>query len=281
MPETENPTLSPPETPLPAESAPEAATPEPAAEPAEGVEEAAEPTVEAPTWDGLRESLSGLEEVDHDELFGLENVKPALEKRVQEAHDTAYSELQGHMQPLAQKKADALSKAAAGLEELQVSIERARQDEVLDARAYDDLVRRNRDLFQLLNNEAQGIGFWEGIRQYVSYLGQAAGDPNIEATFLPKVRRMEEGIPDPTFMKDLMTRLTKKARDEGHEEGFKAGKKSRDKAGAEAAKAETRSTGGPPTAPSTGGGKQYSDMTAEERAKLTPEQRDAYSAQVT
>jgi hypothetical protein len=257
----ESPTLAPPEAPLPAEgeeptapAAPaETPPPEPAAEPAEGAEEEPGRTVEAPTWDGVRESLQGLEDINHDELFDLEAVKPALEKRVQDAHNDAYQELQGHMQTYLQGNSQKLKGIEASLQDVALQMERFQEDGQLDKRGLEDLFRRNQPAFNALNQTYQTTGFWEGVRQYVNLVGQETGDASVAMSFLPRVERMENAIPDPTFMKDLVRKL--KAEEAGRDAGYKKGRSDQKKAAGETAAARQRTTEGPSLAPGTPAGR--------------------------
>lgn len=257
------PSLQPPEAPLPAEgeeptapAAPaETLTPEPAAQ-AEGAEEVTEPTVQAPSWDGVRETLQGLEDIDHDELFGLEAVKPALDRRVQDAHDTAYQELQGHMQTFLQGNKQKLDAIAEATEDITTRLSRAAEDGNLDRRTVEDLLRSHRPAFAALNQTYQSIGFWEGVRQYVDLVGQETGDASVAMSFLPRVERMENNIPDPTFMKDLVRKLTTQAHATGRDEGYRKGRSDEKRAAGETTKVQQRKTEGPTLAPGTpaGGG---------------------------
>lgn len=282
------PTLAPPEAPLPAEgeeptapAAPaETPAPEPAAEPAEGAEEGAEQTVQAPSWDGVRETLQGLEDIDHDELFGLEAVKPALDKKIQDAHDDAYQELQGHMQPFLQGNKQKLDAIEQATEDITTRLSRAAEDGNLDRRAVEDLLRSHRPAFQALNQTYQSIGFWEGVRQYVNLVGQETGDASVAMSFLPRVERMENNIPDPTFMKDLVRKLTTKADDEGQKAGYKKGRTDEKRAVGETTKAKQRETEGPTLAPGTpaGGGKNPAEAWADAGFPDKGPLKEAYQA---
>lgn len=246
----ETPTLSPPEAPLPAEEtqltppgAPAEPQPEPAAE-AEGAEVVEEPT--APWANVASDDLDG--------LFEVEDVKAHHQKGVQEAHDTAYQELQGHMQPLLQGNKQALDRIGDASEVVLTALNRAVEDQVLDKRAVEDLLRTNRDAFAALNKTYQTTGFWEGVRQYVNGVANAAEDPNIATTFLPRVERMENGVPDPTLMADLVKRVANKARQEGEATGYKKGMKEGKTAQAEQTKAQQNKGAGANLAPGKAGG---------------------------
>lgn len=285
MQETQNPTLAPPEAPLPAEGEEPPTTPPPtpepaAGEPAEGAEGEPGPTVEPPSWESVRENLQGLEDIDHEELFGLEAVKPEMERRVQEAHDTAYQELQGHMQTFLQGNKQKLDEIANTSEEIATTLNRASQDGTLDQRAVEDLLRRNRPVFAALNQTYQSIGFWEGVRQYVNHIGQETGDASVAMTFLPRVERMENNIPDPTFMKDLVKKLTAKADKDAHDRGFTAGKKAGQEATSQKTKAQQRQDEGPNLAPGSPGSTSISTMADADIAyaerRITHEQYKEY-----
>lgn len=252
MDDTKTPTLTPPETPIPTEEpsltppgAPAEPQPEPAAEqPAEGEEAEQEPT--AP-WANVASD-------DIDGLFEVEDVKAHHERGVQEAHDTAYQELQGHMQPLLQGNKQALDRIGAASETILTTLNRAVEDQVLDKRTVEDLLRTNRDVFAALNKTYQTTGFWEGVRQYVNGVANAADDPNIATTFLPRVERMESGVPDPTLIADLVKKVSNKARQEGEGIGYKKGLKEGKTAQAAQTKAQTDKNEGPNLAPTKPGG---------------------------
>lgn len=256
----EAPSLSPPETPLPTEEptltppgAPVEPQPEPAAEspegqPAEGGEVAEEPT--APWADVASDDFDGLFEVEgvkahHEEI---------LSQKVQEAHDTAYQELQGHMQPLQQGNKQTLDRIESANESIRTTLDRAAEDGVLDKRAVEDLLRTHRPVFEALNKIHQTSGFWEGVKQYVNGVANAAEDPNIATTFLPRVERMENGVPDPTLLADLVKRVSNKARKEGEDTGYKKGMKEGKTAQAAQTRAQSDKGKGPNLTPGKAGG---------------------------
>lgn len=250
---TQQPTLTPSETPSPVEEpqltppgAPvETPTPEPAAAPAaEGEEAGQEPT--APWANVASDDLDG--------LFEVEDVKAHHEKGVQEAHDTAYQELQGHMQPLLQGNKQALDRISDASEGILTSLNRAVEDQSLDKRSVEDLLRTNRDTFAALNKVYQSSGFWEGVKQYVNGVANAADDPSIATTFMPRVERMENGVPDPTLLADLVKRVANKARQEGEAAGYKKGTKEGKAAQAAQTNAQQNEGAGPNLAPGKAGG---------------------------
>ncbi len=239
MPE-DQPTLAPPETPIPAEApVPEAVTPtppEPAAQ-AEGVEESVEPTV---AW---------ADTPDIDGLFEVEEVKTRHAKGVQEAHDQAYSEVQGHMQPAVQANKQTLDQINIATETIRTTLSRAAEDGALDKRAVEDLLRTHRGEFAALNQQYQTIGYWEGVKQYItSLLGDTA------PTFLTRLERMQQNVPDPMLASDMQKSLRAQGHKEGHEEGYKKGLKENRDAAAERGKLEARQGQGANLAPGSPAG---------------------------
>jgi hypothetical protein len=225
MPE-DTPTLAPPETPIPTEApVPETVTPtppEPAAQ-AEGVEESVEPTV---AW---------ADTPDIDGLFEIEEVKTRHTKGIQEAHDQAYSEIQGHMQPAVQANKQTLDQINAATESIRTTLDRAAEDGALDKRAVEDLLRTHRSEFAALNQQYQTTGYWEGVKQYItSLLGDAA------PTFLTRLERMQQNVPDPMFAADIQKSLRSQGHKDGYDEGYKKGLKENRDAASERGKLEAR-----------------------------------------
>jgi flagellar biosynthesis/type III secretory pathway protein FliH len=225
MPE-DTPTLAPPPTPIPTEApVPETATPpspEPAAQ-AEDVEESVEPTV---AW---------ADTPDIDGLFEIEEVKTRHTKGIQEAHDQAYSEVQGHMQPAVQANKQTLDQINTATESIRTTLDRAAEDGALDKRAVEDLLRTHRGEFAALNQQYQTIGYWEGVKQYItSLLGDAA------PTFLTRLERMQQNVPDPMLASDMQKSLRAQGHKEGHDEGYKKGLKENRDAATEQEKLEAR-----------------------------------------
>ena len=235
----DQPTLAPPSTPIPAEAPAPAVTPtppEPAAQ-AEGVEESVEPTV---AW---------ADTPDIDGLFEVEEVKARHTKGVQEAHDQAYSEVQGHMQPAVQANKQTLDQINIATESIRTTLDRAAEDGALDKRAVEDLLRTHRGEFAALNQQYQTIGYWEGVKQYVtSLLGDAA------PTFLTRLERMQQNVPDPMLASDMQKSLRAQGHKEGHEEGYRKGLKENRDAAAERKKLEARQGQGANLAPGSPAG---------------------------
>ena len=134
----DQPTLAPPKTPIPTEPTAPAAPaepPEPAAvETAEGVEESVEPTV---AW---------ADTPNVEDLFEIEEVKTKHAEGIQEAHDQAYSEIQGHMQPAVQANKQTLDQINIATESIRTTLDRAAEDGALDKRAVEDLMRTHRSV---------------------------------------------------------------------------------------------------------------------------------------
>lgn len=219
MEDTETPTLT-PEAPIPAEAPVETVTPEPeTATPAgaEGAEESAEPTVEAPAWAAVQEV---------EELFENPDVKAHHAKAVQEAHDTAYSEIQGHMQPSIAANKQALDQISTAAESIMTTLNRAAEDGALDKRTVEDLFRTHRNEFAALNQQYQSLGYWEGVKQYIAAL-MGADAP----TFNTRLEKMQQNIPDPTFAADMQKKLQTQGHKEGYDEGYKKGLKEGKNAG--------------------------------------------------
>ncbi len=242
MDDTETPTLTPSETPIPAEAPVETATPEtpePAAAPeaVEGVEEGVEPTVETPAWATV---------TDVEELFENPEVQAHHARSVQEAHDTAYSELQGHMQPLLQGNKQTLEQIASASESIVTTLNRAVEDQVLDKRAVEDLMRTHRNEFAALNQTYQVTGYWEGVKQYTqALLGNDA------PMFLTRLDKMQQDIPDPTFAADIQKKVREAGRKEGYDEGFRKGSKQGQSAATQQAAIKGAKNTGPNLAPGT------------------------------
>jgi flagellar biosynthesis/type III secretory pathway protein FliH len=219
----ETPTLAPPETPIPVEApVPETVTPEPpeTAAPAEGVEESVEPTVEAAAWAEIPKDNA-------EDLFEIDEVKAIHTRGIQDAHDTAYSEVQGHMQPAIQANKQALDQISTATETIMTTLNRAAEDGALDKRTVEDLFRTHRSEFAALNQQYQSIGYWEGVKQYITAL-LGADAP----TFTTRLERMQQNVPDPTFATDMQKKLRTQGRQEGYDEGFKKGLKEGKNAGA-------------------------------------------------
>lgn len=238
------PTPQPPETPIPAEAPVEAATPEPeTAAPAEGVEEAVEPTVEAAAWAEIPRDNA-------EDLFEIEEVKAIHNKGIQEAHDQAYSEVQGHMQPAVQANKQALDQISTAVESITTTLNRAAEDGALDKRAVEDLMRTHRSEFAALNQQYQTIGYWEGVKQYVTALLGADA-----STFNTRLEKMQQNVPDPTFAADMQKKLRAQGQKDGYDEGFKKGLKEGKNAGSAQTAIKANKDKGANLAPGTSGGK--------------------------
>ena len=214
MEDAETPTLTPPETPIPAEApVPETVTPETpeTAAPAEGVEESVEPTVAA--WAEISKDNA-------EDLFKIEEVKAIHNRGIQDAHDQAYSEIQGHMQPLLQGNKQTLEQISTAAESIMTTLNRAAEDGALDKRTVEDLFRTHRNEFAALNQQYQSIGYWEGVKQYITALLGADA-----STFTARLEKMQQNIPDPTLAADMQKKLRTQGRQEGYDEGFKKGLK--------------------------------------------------------
>jgi hypothetical protein len=255
MPE-DTPTLAPPETPIPTEApVPETATPvspEPAAQ-AEGVEESVEPTV---AW---------ADTPDIDGLFEIEEVKTRHTEGVQEAHDQAYSEIQGHMQPAVQANKQTLDQINAATESIRTTLDRAAEDGALDKRAVEDLLRTHRSEFAALNQQYQTIGYWEGVKQYItSLLGDAA------PKFLTRMERMQQNVPDPMFSSDIQKNLRAQGHKAGYDEGYKKGLQENRGAASESKKLEDRKGKGANLTPgSPAGGRSDSERLLDRRTPIS------------
>ncbi len=249
--ENESPTLTPPEAPAPTEEtkpAPQEATAAPQPETAtkvEGAEEGTEQTVAA--WAEIPQDNA-------EDLFEIEEVKAIHQKGIQEAHDTAYQELQGHMQPYLQGQKQTLDGIKQASEAILTQLSRAAEDGGLDKRAVEDILRGNRQELAALNGIYQNTGFWESVQQQVQAFSTAAGDASLATPFLARVGRMASNVPDPTFAADFVKKLTSKVRQEGHDEGYKKGLK--EGKGAQATKQQVQEAQGTGAnlAPGTGGG---------------------------
>lgn len=286
----DTPTLTPPEAPAPMETetppapaAPAETPPEPAAPEVEGAEGSTEPTVEAPPWANVTVE-QGIEA-----LFEIEDVKAFHEGEKQKARDEGYQTLQSHMQPTLLANQQQLSSIGESNDAILAALNKAHREGNLDADAVSDLMRQHKGAFAALNGLYQSVGFWDGVRQYVQGVAQATGDMALALPFLERLNRMQystqadpvtgerKPVDDPAFLPDFVKKLTDKARKEGDEAGYKRGLKEKTAAQAEQLAAQQRRQEGANLTPGASGGqmKKYSEMTAEERAKLTSEERDA------
>jgi len=163
----------------------------------------------------------------------------------------------------------------------------------LATRAYNSLIRMARDngdtaalqnfaddnpqLWRALNGSVFQEGTDWGLRQ----LARVSGDPNV----LPELylRLQNENLSDEQFATEFLDRLAESRSTTRIKDAVEKATAPKDKeiaqlkATIEKMKATTRSQEGPNTAQSTGGGggKPYSQMNREERAALSPEERDA------
>ena len=257
MEDTESPTLAPPPAPAPTEdtqppSQEATAAPQPeTATKVEGAEEGTEQTV-AP-WATVPTD-------EADSLFEIEEVKAIHQRGVQEAHDTAYQELQGHMQTYLQGNKQTLDGIKQASETILTKLSRASEDGELNQRAVEDILRGNKQELAALNGIYQNTGYWESVKQQVQAFATAAGDASLATPFLTRVERMENNVPDPTFAADFVNKLTSKVRQEGHDEGFKKGKKEGKSAQATQQQVQQAQGTGTNLAPGAGGGRTDDEL---------------------
>lgn len=200
-------TLGPPAPAAPASDAPA---------PAATVEEA-EPAAEA---EGVQEPAPFAAFKEAEDLFEHPGVKAVHETGVRKAREDAYTELQGHMQPAIQANKQALDQISTATETIMTTLNRAAEDGALDKRVVEDLMRTHRGEFAALNQQHQTIGYWEGVKQYITgLLGNDA------PTFTARLERMQQNVPDPTFTVDIQKKLQTQGHKDGYDEGYKKGLK--------------------------------------------------------
>jgi hypothetical protein len=155
-----------------------------------------------------------------EELFDLEDVKPIVERRELVAGDRAYERVKEAMQPAIQANKQTLDQISTVAESIMTTLNRAAEDGALDKRAVEDLMRTHRSEFAALNQQYQAVGFWEGVKQYITtLLGNDA------PTFTARLEKMQQNIPDPTFATDMQKKLRAQGNKEGYDEGYKKGLK--------------------------------------------------------
>ena len=168
-----------------------------------------EPT--PPAWAGVQEA---------EELFDLEDVKPIIERREQIAGDRAYERVKEVMQPSVQANTQTLAQISTAVESVMTTLNRAAEDGALDKRTVEDLMRTHRAEFAALNQQYQSVGYWDGVKQYITTL-LGADAP----TFTSRLEKMQQNMPDPTFAADMQKKLRAQGYEEGHGDGFKKGMK--------------------------------------------------------
>lgn len=134
----------------------------PEGQPPEGEEAGAEP----PPWASITEASAVL---DHEAIRPLVEESNATASKT--SYDQAYGDVQGRLQPLYAKNRETLNSITAANDDILTQIRRAREDNVLDGRTLEDLLRHHRPALDTL----RGVQVSETVGNVLGDLAQRFG----------------------------------------------------------------------------------------------------------
>ncbi len=244
----------------------------------------AQPSPEAAPATPESEAELGAEEeerkpwMDVKEVEGLrEHVAPLLEDAEKTGYDKRTGEFDQYAQPYLQQHSQRLNDINSGVGRMAKGIETLVKVSKSDSGTVDEGVLTewydsHKETFEALLGASDTTQQFHGGKRLLVSIADAAGDQSLAQSFMNRLDMLQNGVPDPNLFHDFLKKVSAKSSAATKEPLQK------EIASLEAQIEDLKSKArpdGPDTAPKGGGGGgKYSDMTPEERAALSNEERD-------
>ena len=143
-----------------------------------------------------------------DEVLALDDVKRHVDSVVAEGHKAGSREMQSQLQPILNKHEEYLGKIDLALTNFGTSWNQIANSGQFTPEDLSKVLQGNAAAFTALVGLQATEGEWMGLKTAMRELGKQSGDAKLGDEFTVRAENLKNGLTDPTFYSDLVSRVS-------------------------------------------------------------------------
>ena len=142
-----------------------------------------------------------------DEVLALDDVKSRVDAAVAEGREVGSREMQSQLQPILNKHEEYLGKIDLALTNFGTSWNKIANSGEFTPEDLSKVLQGNAAAFTALVGLQATEGEWMGLKTAMRELGKQSGDTKLGDEFTVRAENLKNGLTDPTFYSDLVSRV--------------------------------------------------------------------------
>ena len=146
-----------------------------------------------------------------DEVLALDDVKSRVDAAVAEGREVGSREMQSQLQPILNKHEEYLGRIDLALTNFGTSWNKIANSGEFTPEDLSKVLQGNAAAFNALVGLQATEGEWMGLKTAMRELGKQSGDTKLGDEFTVRAENLKNGLTDPTFYSDLVSRVSASA----------------------------------------------------------------------